>query len=344
MRLADLAKLVGAQLVSPGGDAGAESVEITATAPIESADGQALCFLNNDQYAAHLKTTRAGAVILKAADPSCKRPQLVHANPYWAFAKASQALYPATRPVAGVSEKAHVSPGAKVGKGTQIDPFVFIGKDAVIGDNVIVKAGTYIGHEARVGDDSIIAANVVLEDRCEIGKRVIVHGGAVIGGDGFGFAPGPAGIEKIPQVGIVHIGDDVEIGSNTSIDRAAMAVTAIGKGTKIDSAVHVGHNVEVGAHSMLCGQVGIAGSAKIGSGVVLAGQVGINNHVTIADGITVGAKAGVTKSLTDKDTYMGFPAEPVREYRRFQVSLRFVPDLIKRVKELERRLKSDPGE
>jgi UDP-3-O-[3-hydroxymyristoyl] glucosamine N-acyltransferase len=238
---------------------------------------------------------------------------------------------------------AYVAPDAVVDPTATVLPFAAVMSGAKIGARSVLYPGVYVGRGASVGNDTELRAHVVVEAFVEVGDRVLVHGGTVLGADGFGFAPGPKGLEKIPQTGRVIIGHDVEVGALCTVDRGALEDTVVGSGTKLDSHVHVGHGVTIGQHSILCAFVGIAGSAHIGSGVVLGGHVGVSNKVRIADGIQVGAMAGVTKDLAEKGTYMGFPAGPAGEWRRQIAGARRMPERIaeleKKIRELEKALK-----
>jgi UDP-3-O-[3-hydroxymyristoyl] glucosamine N-acyltransferase len=237
-----------------------------------------------------------------------------------------------------VDSRAFVAADAKVGHNVTIYAGAYVSEGCVIGDNAVLYPGVYLGRGVVVGDDSELRANVVIEDGCRIGHRVLIHANTSIGADGFGFAPGRHEIAKIPQVGIVRIDDDVEIGAGSTIDRAAMGETLIGKGCKLDSSVHVAHNVKLGDHTMVCGGSFVAGSAKIGRWCILAGCSSVNNHVEIADRVVVGALAGVTKSLKEPGEYMGFPAMPAGEWRREIASVRRIRGIEERLRKLEQQL------
>jgi len=337
VKVQELADLINAKVVTPPGMNPA-AIDVHGVAPLDQATKTDLSFLTNPAFEKFMTSTQAAAVVVKSEAFNCPAIQLIHANPYWGFAKCAQVLLPRPTAKSGISPQAFVSPSATVDPTASVMPFAYVGDGTRIGAGAVIYPGVYIGPGAVIGEHAEIRANAVIEFGCKIGPKTLIHAGAVIGADGFGFAPGADGIAKIPQVGTVEIGSDVEIGSGTTIDRAAMGVTRIGDGTKLDSAVHVGHNVEIGKHSMLCGQVGIAGSAKIGNRVILAGHSGVNNGVEIGDNIQVGAMAGVTKSLKEPGQYMGFPAEDAGDWRRVQASLRRLPDLVKRVRDLEEKL------
>jgi UDP-3-O-[3-hydroxymyristoyl] glucosamine N-acyltransferase len=309
--------------------------EVQSIGPIDTAKDGQVTFLIKPEYFKFAATTQALAVITQKIIPDCPRPQLIHPNPYWAFAKASSHFAPRREYSKTISERALISPTAKIGKDVTIFPNAFVGDKAEIGDRVVLYPGAYIGCGVVLGAGTEIRANAVIEDGCIVGTDCLIHAATVIGSDGFGFAPGVDSIAKIPQIGIVRIGNDVEVGPGTTIDRAAMGETKIGTGTKIDSSVHIAHNVHVGEHTMICGGAMIAGSAKVGSWCVLAGGCRINGHIVIGDRITVGGMAGATKSLLEPGEYHGFPIMPAREWRRQVVGLRRIEPIMERLKALE---------
>lgn len=335
MKLGELAKRLGAELVG-----GSADTEIKMVAPIATARAGEVTFLVNAEYEKHLATTGASAVIVgKRLDSASRLAQLVHKNPYWAFAKTAQVFFPAKPERPGVSELASVDPSARIDASATVYPFAYVGARAKIGPRSVIYPGVYLGEDVEIGEDTVLRANVVVEPRIRIGNRVLIHGGSVLGGDGFGFAPGDDGLAKIPQVGGVVIADDVEIGGLCTVDRGALENTVVGYGTKLDSHVHIGHGATLGKHCMMCGQSGLAGSAKLGDKVVVGGNTGISNRVVIADGVQVGACSGVTKSIPDAGTtHIGFPAGPQKDWQRGIVYVRRIPDLEKRIKELEDRL------
>ncbi len=242
----------------------------------------------------------------------------------------------------GIHPSAVIEPGARIDPTAAIGPFCHIRTNAVIGANVQLVSGNYIGPNVTVGDDTIIYPGVRIQDDCRVGERCILHPGVVIGSDGFGFAPSERGIEKIPQVGWVELGDEVEIGSNTTVDRGAIGPTKVGKGTKIDNLVMIAHNVEIGDYCFIVAQVGIAGSTKIGNNTILAGQVGIIGHLEIGNNVKIGAQAGVANNVPDNTTLLGSPAREIHEMERIFAAMSRLPDLLKRVRRLENdRSKSD---
>jgi UDP-3-O-[3-hydroxymyristoyl] glucosamine N-acyltransferase len=233
-----------------------------------------------------------------------------------------------------------VAPGAEVAAGVSIYPFVYVGARSRIGARVVLFPGVYVGEEAVIGEESVLYPQVSVMDRCRVGKRVIIHGGTVIGSDGFGFAPDRNGYVKIPQVGIVEIEDDVEIGANCAVDRAAMGKTRIGKGVKTDNLVQIGHNVTIGENTVLVAQVGIAGSTQVGRWVAMGGQAGIVGHIKIGDQARIGAQAGVGQEVKAGETVSGSPAFPHREWLRAQVVFPKLPEMRKNLSALEKRVEA----
>jgi UDP-3-O-[3-hydroxymyristoyl] glucosamine N-acyltransferase len=290
------------------------------------------------KYKRLAKQTTAGALIVPAGMEDLERPLLVSPNPYLAFAQALALFTEKRQAASGVSPKAHLGDAVRLGQGVSIHPLAYVGEGAIIGDRVSLHGGAYIGAGAEIGDDTLIHANVTILDRCIVGKRVIIHSGTVVGSDGFGFAQDGHRHVKIPQAGIVRIDDDVEIGANCAIDRATLGMTWIQRGAKIDNLVQVAHNVVVGEDSIIVAQVGISGSTRIGRSVVLAGQVGVVGHLEIGDGVRVGAQAGVTKSIPAGREVLGSPAVAYREFVRTSGMISRLPDLRKKVLELEKRL------
>lgn len=336
MTIEELAAKLGGTVHLPAG--ARATTLVTGIAAVDKAKSTDATFLIKPEYMKFAASTAAAVVIAGKIVDDCPRPQIIHSNPYWAFAKTSQLFAPVREESGLISPQASVASSAKIGKNVTIYPFAFVSEDCEIGDHTVLFPGVYLGRGVKIGSETILRANVVIEDGCVIGHRVLIHANTAIGADGFGFAPGVDAIAKIPQVGIVRIDDDVEIGGGATVDRAAMGETVIGRGTKMDSSAHVAHNVQVGQHSMICGGVFIAGSAKIGNRVILAGCSTINNHVHIADGVTVGGLAGVTKSIEEAGEYMGFPAIPASEWRRQIASIRRLKLLEERLRKLERSL------
>ncbi len=336
----DLAALLKAEIIFPSGQENlAVTKDLKALAPIASAAADDVTFLANDDYEKYLTITKAACIIVKRVYPGLTAFQLVHANPYWAFAKAAQIFFPPKKHSPGISSQATIAKSAVIGEGVTVFPHVYIGERAVIGENVVLYPGVYIGDDCRIGDNSILRANVVCEDRVVIGKRALIHAGSVLGADGFGFAPGEGEVAKIPQIGGVRIGDDVEIGGLSTIDRGALEDTEVGNGTKLDSHVHIGHGVKVGNNSMLCAFSGIAGSARLGNWVVTGGHSAVGNRVVLADGVQLGAMSAMTKNADEKGAYLGFPAIPQGEWRRQVARVRKLADFEEKLKDLSVRVR-----
>ena len=330
--LGELAALVGGDLRGPA------DLLIRGLAAVDQAGPEDITFIAQARFARLARTSRAGAFIVSPQWATLDKPLIVVAHPYLAYARVA-AVFARPRPGwAGVSPQAHLGAQVRLGQDPAIAPFVFVGDGVCLGDRVTLMPGCYIGPETVIGDDTYLAPNVTIMERCRIGARVLIHSGAVIGADGFGFIPTPEGQVKIPQLGTVVIEDDVEIGANVTIDRGALGETRVGRGTKIDNLVQVAHNVTVGEHTVMAAQAGVAGSTKIGRWVALGGQAGLVGHVTIGDRAQIGAQAGVTNSVEPDQVLLGTPAWPIRETRKVWVSWRSLPELIRRVRHLEQQL------
>ena len=333
MTLGELARRLECPLE---GDA---AIEIRRVAKIEEAGPGDLTFLANPKYASKLASTRASAVIMNGEDsPPCA--VIRSTSPYLTFARAAQVLSPDRPPAAGIHALASVASDATIDPSATVGAFVVVGAGASIGARTIIHPHAVIGDDTAIGADCIVHAHVSVRERCSIGSRVILQNGAVIGSDGYGFAPRPDGThEKIPQVGPVVIEDDVEVGANTTIDRPAVGETRIMAGTKIDNLVQIAHGVVVGRNSLLAAQVGIAGSTVVGESVMFGGQAGISGHLKIGDRVKLAAKTGVTGPL-DADAYMsGYPMMETNEWRRAYVVVRKLPEMRKQLLALEERLK-----
>ncbi len=314
--------------------------EITGVNTITDAEQQDISFLANAKYAHELETSRAGAVITDQEHAAqVKTTALVSAQPYLDFARTVQLFAKPLGRFQGQSEQAVIHPGASVHPTAVIAPFVYIGEGATVGENTRIFPGVHIGEDCRVGASCTLYPRATLMDGTTLGDRVILHAGVVLGSDGFGFAQAGQGLEKFPQIGRVSIEDDVEIGANTTIDRAALGETRIGKGTKIDNLVQIGHNVHIGEHSIIVAQVGIAGSATVGKGVVLAGQVGVAGHLTIGDGCRVAAKGGIHASVAPgTDLGGGMPSIEYKKYLKTAATIPKLPEMSKRLRRLEKEI------
>lgn len=330
--LNELAGLIGGKVVGDG------SVLINRMAPIDSAGPGDITFVANPKYLAKLKETTASAVIIKPGIDCPGVNLLVCDNPYLAFAKVLTALH-AQRPAPqGVMDGAWVAPEAELGEDITIHPGCVVGKNVRIGRGSILYPGVVLYDGVQVGEDCLVHAGVLVREGCRIGNRVVVQPGAVIGSDGFGFAPDGKSYYKIPQVGIVVLEDDVEIGANVCIDRAAMGVTLIKRGTKIDNLVQIAHNVTVGEDTILVAQVGIAGSSKIGNHCTLGGQVGVSGHIKIGDDTMVAAQSGIISDLPSGQVFSGTPTMPHRDWLKASAAVKNLPSMRKTVISLEKRI------
>lgn len=339
----ELCALVDGELLA--GDA---ARQICRVMPIESAEPDAVSFVTKPKYFPELAKTRAGAVmssaaLFKEAPPVGPDVALIAvSSPYAAFAKAAQALAPPVPRPSGVHPSAVIDPSAQVAPSAAIGPFVFVGAGAVIGEGAVLYAGAHVEAGCTVGPGTVLYDHVVLRYGSVVGARCILHPGVVVGADGFGFAQEAlvTGVVhlKIPQTGTVLIEDDVEIGANSCVDRAALGVTRIGAGTKIDNLVQIGHNAEIGPASILVAQSGVAGSSKLGRGVILGAQSGISGHLTIGDGVMVYGQAGVMNDVPAQEKLAGTPAKPIAEFFKSVVRISQLDELAKRIKALERSL------
>ncbi|MBI1991539.1 MAG: UDP-3-O-(3-hydroxymyristoyl)glucosamine N-acyltransferase [Betaproteobacteria bacterium] len=333
-RLGELVKRLGGELI---GDA---DVRIHQVATLESAGPTDITFLTQSRFLPQLGRTQAGAVILgpETRDAS-GLPRIISANPYAYFASVSALLNPPAVVEPGIHESAVVDKSARVAASASIGACAVIGRHARVADHAIVGPGCFIGEGASIGTGSRLHANVAVYHDCRIGARCIVHAGAVVGSDGFGIAKEDGVWKKIPQIGRALIGDDVEIGANTTIDRGALDDTVIEDGVKLDNQIHIAHNVRIGAHTAIAACVGIAGSAKIGRNCALGGASMIYGHITLADNVNVSAGTLIMKSLEKPGTYTGvYPFSSHQRWLRNAAHLRQLDDLAKRVRELEGRL------
>mgnify|MGYP003292537004 CR=1 FL=1 len=325
-----------------GSISGSPERVITGVSGIKYATPEQLSFIGNRKYEHQLESTKAGIILVcKGLEnaPTENRTLIVCDNVDYAFAKITAIFAePAPENPVGIHPGAVVDPSAKLGKNVSIGANAVIAPGAEIGDNTVIGALCYIGNDVKIGPDCILYPNVTVMYRCTVGAKTILHPGVVIGADGFGFIPGPAGLVKVPQTGIVEIGNDVEIGANTTIDRARFGKTIIKDNVKIDDQVMVAHNVIVGESSILVAQAGIAGSAELGRGVILAGKAGINGHITIGDGCQIAGTSSVVKSLPPQTIAVGSPAESQREFLARVGLPKKVQKLDAKIKELEAKL------
>lgn len=311
---------------------------ITGVAGLREAEPGHVTFLANARYAADLARTRASGVVLAPSQASSGIGRIEVDEPYYAFSRIVRWFHERPYRAGGIHAQAVLAPDAVVGAEPTIGPFVSVGRRARLGDRVTLSAGVAVGDDVTIGDDTLVYPNVTIRDDSIIGCRVILHSGVVIGGDGFGFATRNGRHEKILQVGRVVIEDDVELGANVCVDRAALGVTRIKRGTKVDNLVQIAHNVVVGEDCLLVAQAGISGSTELGRGVVLAGQVGVVGHLTIGDGAMVGAQSGVAADLAAGQIVSGSPAMPHQTWLRVQATLATLPQMRRTIKRLEARI------
>jgi UDP-3-O-[3-hydroxymyristoyl] glucosamine N-acyltransferase len=317
---------------------GNAAVRVAGMATIETAGPTEVTFVANRRYLKHLETTRAGAVILGPGVPCDRLPVLRCADPYLGFAKALRLFHPWVHRATGISPQAVVHPDARIGAEPSLMAGCHVAAGARIGDRVTLSPGVYVGEGSVIDDDSYLYPNVVVREGVTLGKRCIIQPGAVIGGDGFGYAQDVTGALKIPQVGGVRIGDDVEVGCNTTIDRGALGDTVIGDRVKIDNLVQIAHNVRIGDHTIITAMVGIAGSTEIGAGVAIGGHTAIAGHIHIGDGVSIAAMSGVPGSLEAGKVYAGIPAQEHREWRRVIGTVPRLPAMRKEITELRKEL------
>jgi len=329
---AEIAKLLAGEVF---GDANAT---LTGFANADAAKPGDLTFAETDAFFTAAENSAATAIIAGKNSSSAKKIVIRVDNPRLAFAKALAVFFPEPKFIAGIHPSAAIAKSAQVDPTAHIGPHCTVGERVKIGANAVLQAGNFIGDDSVIGDETNLFSNVTIYPRTQVGKRVRIHAGAVIGSDGFGYVFDSGFHRKVPQVGNVVIGDDVEIGSNTSVDRGALGATVIGKGTKIDNLVQVGHNVELGDYCILCAQVGIAGSAKLGKYTVLAGQVGIAGHLKIGNQVTIGSKSGVMHNIPDGEKWLGIPAQPDKQAKRIMIAMQRLPDLFKKIAAWEKKL------
>lgn len=331
MKLGDLASLIHGEVI------GDESIEITGVSGIREAKDGDVTYLSARKYLKDLSGSRASCVIVREQLADIPIPQITVQNPQLAFAKLLEHFYVKRHEPSGISADAYVSGTARLAEGVSVYPFCYLSPGVSLGKGTVVYPHVFIGEDTTIGEDCILFPHVTVREKVRIGDRVIVHSGAVIGADGFGYVFDRGVHHKIPQVGGVIVADDVEIGANVTIDRATTGDTLIGSGTKIDNLVQIAHNVKIGKNSLIISQVGIAGSSEIGDYVTLAGQVGVADHVTIESETMIAAQSGVM-GYVEKGIYSGSPAISHRDWLKAQAVFARLPELQKRVKELEAKL------
>ena len=323
---------------------GNPKVEVSTLSKIEEGIPGSLSFLANPKYTHYIFSTEADIVIVNDDFKPSKpvQPTLIRVkDAYTAFTGLLEMYQLAKNNKTGISKRASIADSAKLGKDVYIGDFVVIGEDTVIGDNTKIYANSCLGDHCNIGNNTTLFYGVKIYDECVVGSRCTLHAGVTIGADGFGFAPQDGGdFKKIPQIGNVVIEDDVEIGTNTTIDRATLGSTLIRKGVKLDNLIQIAHNVEIGENTVIAAQTGIAGSTKIGKNCMFGGQVGITGHITIADGVKISAQSGIGKSIKKPGSIMeGSPAFPLSEFMRSYVNFKNLDRLVKRVRYLEQKIK-----
>ncbi len=332
IRLDAIAQAVGGRLIGKG------DLAIAGVAGLEDAGPTQLTYVSADRFLSAARASRAAAFVTHTDAPELERPHIVVSNPSYAFAVIVQQFFVAPPVPRGIAAQVHRGEGVTIGDHPSIWPNVTLGDRVRLGHRVTLYPGVFLGDDVVVGDETVLHPNVTVREGCRIGSRVIVHAGTVIGSDGFGYVQHEGRHQKIPQVGIVVIEDDVELGANVTIDRATFGTTTIKRGTKVDNLVQIAHNVTIGEHSILVAQVGVAGSTTLGHHVVVGGQAGLNDHITIGDQVMIAAKSGITKDVPSRQVMSGYPAQPHDQMLRiWQVTAR-LPELRKQLRDLERRL------
>jgi UDP-3-O-[3-hydroxymyristoyl] glucosamine N-acyltransferase len=303
----------------------------------EACPGQ-ISFFADPRFKELLKSTKASAILLSESNPLFKGAQIIVRNPALAYAKVAALFASPVSRLAGISKRAFIAETASLGENVCIYPLAYVGEKAVIGDHTVLFPGVFVGERARIGSNTVLYPNVTIMNDCVVGNEVIIHAGSVIGGDGFGFVRDGAVNVKIPQMGIVQIDDQVEIGANNCIDRAALGKTWIKRGVKTDNLVQIAHNVVIGENTVLVAQAAIGGSASIGDQVVIGGQAAVRDHLRVEDRAMIGSQSGVAKSLGPGEIVSGSPAIPHRLWLRTSALIPQLPDVVARLRRLEKRL------
>jgi UDP-3-O-[3-hydroxymyristoyl] glucosamine N-acyltransferase len=340
MKLQEIAEKLGCEFEGDG------TLEITGVAGIEEAKPGDLTFLANRKYKSGVEDTHASAILVTKDAGAVRIASLRSQNPYLDFARAIEWFYPAPGYLPGIHPTAVIAASAKIGHGAYIGPYCYVAEDAEIGENCVLHSFVSIYRGAQIGDDFFAHAHACVRETCRIGNRVLLQNGVVVGSDGFGFARRADGTwHKIRQAGITIIGDDVEIQAHSAIDRATVGETRIGRGTKIDNMVQVGHACKVGEDSILCGQVGLAGTTEVGNRCILAGQVGTAGHLKVGDGATISAQSGVPTDVPAGSVYSGYPARENLAWRKSVAVFNRLPELQRELRELRAevaRMRKDP--
>jgi len=333
---AEIAKHVDGEVV------GDQNAVLKNFAPAESAQSGDLTFAENEDYFARAEQSAATAVIADERFKSARKILIRVPNARIAFAKAMALFFPERTYAAGIHPTAVIAASAQIDPTAHIGPHCIVGERVKIGARSVLQGGNFVGDDSKLGEEVNLFPNVTVYPRTEIGQRVRIHASSVVGSDGFGYVQDGGVHRKVPQIGNVVIGDDVEIGAGVTIDRGALGSTIIGRGTKIDNLVQIAHNVEIGEGSIIVAQVGISGSTRLGKYVILAGQVGLAGHLKIGNQVTVAAKSGVMTDIPDGGKWLGIPAQPDKQTKRQLIAIQHLPELLKRVAELERQLGTRP--
>lgn len=335
---ADIAKQVSGEVL---GDA---SLPLAGFAPADRARAGDLTFAENEVWFLKAQQSAASAILVPAAFSAAGKTLIRVANPRVAFAKVLPLFFPERKFAPGVHASAVVAASAQVDPSAHVGPLCVIDERTKIGPRCVLEAGDYVGPDCQLGEETHLFPNVTLYAGTQAGRRVRIHAGTVIGADGFGYVFDQDHHLKVPQIGCVILGDDVEVGANSAIDRGALGPTVVGNGTKIDNLVQIAHNTALGDHCIVCGQAGISGSTRIGNYTTLAGQVGIAGHLQIGSQVTIAAQSGVMNDIPDGQKWLGAPAQPDRQMKRVYIALQRLPELLRRVSDLENELKKRPPE
>jgi UDP-3-O-[3-hydroxymyristoyl] glucosamine N-acyltransferase len=332
LTVAEVARHLEGEVV---GDA---SLTLSGFAPATAAKTGELTFAENAEYFAAAEKSAAAAILVSGDFRSASKTLIRVKNARLAFAKVLPLFFPETTPAPGIHPSAVIAVSAQVDPTAHIGPHCIVGERVRIGARAVLAGCDCVGDDSTLGDETRLFPNVTIYPFTQIGRRVRIHAGTVVGSDGFGYVPDQGRHLKVPQIGNVIIGDDVELGANVTVDRGALGPTVIGQGAKIDNLVQIGHNVQVGDHSIIVAQAGVAGSTEVGQYVTIAGQVGIAGHLRIGNQVTIEAKSGVMTNIPDGEKWLGSPAQPDKQTKRQFVAIMQLPDLIKRVRELEKKL------
>ncbi len=334
MKLSELAQILSCTLKG-------QDKEITGLSTLEEANSSELSFLSNPKYISQIESSKAGAIILKKEFADKVETALISEKPYEDFAKSMKIFEKPQGFFKGISDKAYIDPSATIAEDCTIYPFVTVGANTVIGKGSVLFSNVYIGENCTIGENCIIYPNAVIMGNINLGNACCLQAGAVLGAEGFGFIPTPIGIQKIPQIGNVELGDKVEVGANTCIDRAALTTTKIGTGTAIDNLVQIGHNVEVGTNCLIVSQAGMAGSSKLGDNVTIAARTAVAGHLTVGSGSTIAAMSAVAKDVPENSILGGIPTMPHKTYLKSLMLQHRFPELFTRLRKVEKAIGID---